>query len=434
MFDQSPRHLSSQDGFALPTVLFMLLAAFAVASIAVISSVNAQHGTTRDMATKDALAAAEAGVQQALVRYNAGAIAGTCAPGDTSQAGWCVAQQGSIQPGGTFNYSVLPGAGVIDVVSQGTVGGVTRRVHVTAHSAAGDQPFIDFGVIGRDSVSLASNGEITADTATNGDVTLGNGASTFLCGNVQVGVGHDILPAGRTPSCGGQELQGEITLANVNQADVRTNNNNNKFFGSNPVTGKKSDVCWNGANPDGVASTACGSREMYIDHNSGVTLTSGNYSFCKLTLRQNSIVQVASGSTVRIYFDTPEACGYPSGVTQLDMDSNTEITANGSSGAGDVALLFMGSESRSTRIALASNTFTDQNCNQNFVIYAPRTDIGFASNAHYCGALAGKTIALASNAHVTANNLASGFLLPNAPAHYTIDRFVECSAQGSAAC
>ena len=123
MFDQSPRHLSSQDGFALPTVLFMLLAAFAIAWIAVISSINAQHGTTRDMDTKDALAAAEAGVQQAMVRYNAGAVAGTCAPGDSSQAGWCVAQQVWIQPRGTVNYSVLPGAGVIDIVSQGTVGG-----------------------------------------------------------------------------------------------------------------------------------------------------------------------------------------------------------------------------------------------------------------------------------------------------------------------
>jgi hypothetical protein len=434
MFQRSSNHRVSEDGFALPTVLFMLLAAFAIATIAVISSVNAQHGTTRDAATKDALAAAEAGVQQALVRYNAGAVAGTCAPGDAPQGGWCVAAQGSIQPGGTFNYSVRPGVGMIDVVSLGSVGGVTRRVHVTAHSAAGNQPFIDFGVIGRDSVSLASNGQITADTGTNGDVTLGNGASTFLCGNVQVGVGHDILPAGRTPSCGGQELQGEIVLPNVNEADVRTNNSNNKFFASNPVTGKKTDVCWNGADPNGAASSSCGSREMYIDHNSGVTLTTGNYSFCKLTLRQNSIVQVASGSTVRIYFDSPEACGYPSGTTQLDMDSNTEITANGTSAPGDVALLFMGSESRTTRITLASNTFTDQNCNQNFVIYAPRTEINFASNAHYCGAIAGKTIALSSNAHVTTNNLASGFLLPNAPAHYTIDRFVECSAQGSSAC
>jgi hypothetical protein len=434
MFDGSPRHLTSEDGFALPTVLFMLLAAFGIATVAVISSINAQHGTSRDMATKDALAAAEAGVQQALVRYNAGAVAGTCASGDTLQSGWCTAPQGSIEPSGTFNYSVLPGAGVIDIVSLGTVGDVTRKVHVTAHSASGNQPFSDFGVIGRDGVVLDSNGEITADTASNGDVTEGSGASTFLCGNVQVGLGHDLLPAGTTPSCGGQLSQGVLTLANVNEADVRTNNENYKFFATNRVSGNKNDVCWNGADGKGAASSACGSREMYADHNSGITLTTGNYSFCKLTLRENAIVQVASGSSVRIYFDTPEACGYPDGTTQLDMDSNTEITANGSSGAGDVALLFMGSDSRSTRIALASNTFTDQNCNQNFVIYAPRTDITFASNAHYCGAIAGKTIHLNQNAHITTNNLASGYQLPNAPAHYTIDRFVECAPQGSAVC
>jgi hypothetical protein len=431
MYHRSPRHPHAEDGFALPTVLFMLLAAFGIASLAVISSINTQQGTGRDVATKEALAAAEAGVQQALVRYNAAAASGSCVAPQTlqttgPQAGWCTAYA---DPGGTFAYQVAPGGGVIDVVSRGTVEGVSRKVHVTAHSAAGNQPFLDWGVIGRDWVALASNADITADTATNGDLTFGDGASTFLCGNIQVGVGHAVLPVGTAPSCGGQVLQGEILLSPVNQADVRTNNSNAKFFSQNPITGTKTDVCWNGVNGSGAASTSCGSRELLIDHNSGVTLTSGNYSFCKLTMRQNSVLQVASGSTVRIYFDSPEACGYASGVVQLDMTSNTEITANGTSGATDFALLFVGSESRSTSINLASNTLANQACNQNFVVYAPRTSINFASNASYCGAIAGKTIGLNSNAHVETNNLAAGFELPNAPAHYTIDRFVECSAQ-----
>ena len=113
----------------------------------------------------------------------------------------------------------------------------------------------------------------------------------------------------------------------------------------------------------------------------------------------------------------------------MDMDSNTTITGNGTSDATDIALLFVGSETRSTSITLASNTLQNQACNQNFVVYAPRTDINFASNASYCGAIAGKTIALNSNAHVKTNNLAAGFQLPNAPSHYAIDRFVECPAQ-----
>ena len=434
MVDRSLRHTGSEGGFALPTVLFMLLAAFAVASIAVVASINAQHGTSRDLGSKDALAVAESGVQQALVRYNAAGTTGTCLSPQTMQtsgawAGWCTAATGNVDPGAAFSYQVAPGTGVIDVVSQGTAGGVTRKVHVTAHSAAGNQPFFDWGVIGRDSVALASNADITADTATNGDVTFGNGTSTFLCGSVQVGIGHDILPAGTTPSCGGAELQGEILLSPVNQADVQTHNDNNKFFASNPVTGKKDDVCWNGVDGNGAASASCGSRELFIDHNSGITLTSGNYSFCKLTMRQNSALLVASGSTVRIYFDSPEACGYNSGVVQMDMTSNTSITANGTSGATDVAFLFVGSESRASSITLASNTLANQACNQNFVIYAPRTDIDFSSNASYCGAIAGKTIDLSSNAHVKTNNLAASFQLPNAPSHYAIDRFVECPAQ-----
>ena len=48
-------------GFTLPVVLLMVLAAFAVASAAVLASFSAQSGTIQDYQSKDAFATAEAG-------------------------------------------------------------------------------------------------------------------------------------------------------------------------------------------------------------------------------------------------------------------------------------------------------------------------------------------------------------------------------------
>jgi hypothetical protein len=415
--------LNREDGFALPTVLLMLTAAFAIASVAVIGSINSQHQTSRDLDTKDALGIAEAGAQQALVRYNAAGAKNTCvSPEALGPDGWCTPVTATVG-GGTFTYWVKPGSGSIDIVAQATQDGVTRRVNVTAHSASASQPFTDAGVIGRDSIFLNSNADITANAATNGDIGFANGASSFLCGNAQVGVGHLI---GKPPTCGGQVTQGEVILPVVDQGDVRTNNANSKFFSLSPSTGQKSDICWNGATPSGAASSQCGSREMYIGVQSQVTLASGNYSFCRLQLNQHSSLAIASGAVVRIYFDSPEACGYASPANQLLMEQNSSIVVNGTSGASDVALLFVGSETRTTTIQLSSNTSTPQTCSQHFVVYAPRTQVNLASNSYYCGAIAGKSISLASNAHITASNLAQDFELPNAPAHYTVDRFVEC--------
>ena len=59
-----------ERGFAVPTVLFMLLAALAVVSVGVVATIEAQSGTVRDQQSKSALTSAEGGVSQALLHYN----------------------------------------------------------------------------------------------------------------------------------------------------------------------------------------------------------------------------------------------------------------------------------------------------------------------------------------------------------------------------
>jgi hypothetical protein len=96
-------------------------------------------------------------------------------------------------------------------------------------------------------------------------------------------------------------------------------------------------------------------------------------------------------------------------------------------------MLFVGSETLSTKILLNSNTSVNGPCDQNFVIYAPRSEVELNSNSHFCGAVAGKSVHLDSNAEIWSSKGSESFSLPGlelpatAP-HYTPYRFVECSA------
>jgi hypothetical protein len=426
-----------ESGFAVPTVLFMVMAAFALASVAVVSSIQSQNGTTRDLDTKDALAVAEAGAHEALLRYNATAAEVACVPPQTLSGGWCSEATGSLPGGGAFTYWVRPAEGEIEVVSQATKDGVTRRVDMSAHSAAGTQPFIDAGIIGLNGIHLDSNSTIGADVATNGDVNLDSNSG--LCGNAQVGVGHDVTGPG-SHTCG-TVLQGSVTLPTVNQGDAPTHNHNSNFFANTPLNGRKDRVCFNGFDANASPSSLCGSRELVIrgggpNGGTALTLPSGDYSLCRLELISNSTLYIDSGASVRIWFDSPEACGYAGGSpqsVQLKLDANSRITANGDSSAIDVAMLFVGSESRSTSIELASNTMLPAVCFQNFVIYAPRSDVHLNSNTYYCGAIGARSVHLDSNSQVQTSNQAQDFTLPNSPAHYVVDRFIECGGPATTA-
>ena len=60
----------NESGMAVATALIAMTVAFSFASAAVVYSVNTQHGTVRDHNTKEAIAAADAGANVALMRLN----------------------------------------------------------------------------------------------------------------------------------------------------------------------------------------------------------------------------------------------------------------------------------------------------------------------------------------------------------------------------
>jgi hypothetical protein len=459
------RAAQDERGFAVPTVLFMLLAAMAIVSVGVVATIEAQSGAVRDQHSKSGLASAEAGVSQALLRYNGGftppsgqpcllPAGGYVGAAATQSGGWC-APVSETDGAGSYTYQVCPrwsesthtcttiDTGTIAVVSTGNFNGVTRRVQVLAKSSSGQQVFADAGVKTQTGINLDSNAEIQTSAATGGDMTLSGNAKQ--CGTATVGIGHQLTlnnsatywQSYQNGSCTGplspsSVAQEDLTLPPVNQGDAATNNDNVRITravtGSSTtpqdlISGNRDDVIWD-------ATT----RQLDIAKpKTTLTLTGHTYSFCKLSLKQNTALYIAAGTSVNIYFDSPESCDVPPGTlpadsteygtTQLSLASNTRISAN-SGAPSAIAIFFVGSPSRGTQALMSSNTDANASCVQNFIIYGPRTH----SNSTYCGAVAAESLHVNSNTKIQSDSLSQSFILPGTAPHYAVSGFVECTA------
>jgi len=426
----------------------MMLAAFAVVSVGVVTASNTQRGTVRDQDSKAAVQLAEAGVNEVMLRYNhlTPAVGNLCSPlGVSPVNGWC--QVGPVQDasGGTYSYQVYVGTATqlpeddqgnleLRVVGTGAMGGTTRRVMNAAKSFS-TNVFGDYQVKAGEDIVVEGDASINAGTAAGGDIHLNNNAD--LCGPASVGVVHNLQQnqnAGHFSDTDCQNPTTDVGHEDISlpPVSVPLTNNNSRLFGQDPVSavsGNNARACWNGRNADGTIGS-CGARHLDIGNASAVTLGGSQYVFCKLTTNSNSSLLVSGGRRVVIYFDSPESCGYPSGTAQLDMNSNSRITSNDGT---PVELRFAGSTTRQTILHLSANTDADAECQQNMIVYAPLSDVlvnpGSTSNngTTYCGALAGKTITLGSNAHLRVNGDYDLALQPTIP-YYQPDEFVECRA------
>jgi len=447
-----------EAGFAVPTVTLMLLAAMAIAGVAVTASIGGQSGVARDQKTKSALQVAESGIEQALLRYNRYGLVpdgAPCAPVGGTEVdadGWCPEVTTAVD-GTPVSYRVRPASTAmpsgetawtqVEVVSTGTLSGVTRRVDFTANSSAGQKFFSKSAVKSQDGITLDSNAQVHAGAATNGDLTIESNARQ--CGVATVGIGKEKKGEGEYASdveCntpGGEPEEEEIDLPPVNQENFATENDNERLFTKDRISAKgstKNAACFDGHNGAGQPDSSCEERQLLIGSNASVTLGGYVYSFCRLVLSSNSSLYITSDHDVRIYFDSPEACGYSGEaepVMQLELLQNTRISTESGEAAG-VSLFFVGSQNIATKILLKSETsFEDKVlCDQNFVIYAPYTDVELDSNTSFCGAVAAKSVHLNSNAEISTGSGVEGWYLPLVAPHYVNTRFVECTAAPAA--
>lgn len=429
-----------ESGMAILTVITTITVGLAVGGVAAVTATGAMSGSLRDERSKDALVAADAGAQVALLRQNQVEVsddlpcvievAGTFAAGAAGAGGWCPPISGSAGDA-SFSYRVRPAVASsllsrVEVVSTSTTNGVTRRVHTIAESPRASSIFSDSTVIGEDSISLNSNSRVTGNAATNGNITLNSNAK--LCGAAQHGEGMGLIlnsnAAHGGPSCAQSTYpssSGVVTLPPVDQGEVTDPafNDNDRIDPSDPaapdtVSGNRGAVDW--------SPTA---RTLSIGSNSALTLGGRDYSLCRLSLSSNSSLIVAAGASVRIFFDSPENCpGLGSG-PQLSMASNSRLTTT-NGGPANLQLLFVGSPNAaitSDNVTIDSNSQTTMPV----IIYAPRSAVHLNSNATILGAVAGATVSLDSNARINSHSDASGLELP-LPLKYEQRQFVECAA------
>jgi hypothetical protein len=457
--------IRSEDGFALATVILMMLAGFAIASAAVYASVGTQHGSIRDEGSKLSVAAAESGVSAALTRYNSVPASnaqpclslssgGAIVAAPVGSNGWCPPVGPGASNGGTYSYQVKPTYGVstsslpiaLEVVSTGTVNGVTSRVKVTADSASGSRIFCpdDDGdetcdaneavtVQAANGIVMNANATLQAASATNGDISAASNAK--ICGLVSVGVGRRMLLTGSAryysdagcSTVASAYAQQPLSLPPINPGDSATSNDNQRITNAVAGSGSPSDLV---SGNRGNVSWSSSTRNLTISANTQLNLTGSKYSLCSLTLSSNTSLSVAANQNTAIFFDSPESCGLPSGRTQLNMSSNSSISSSSGSPT-NVAFYFVGSSTLQTFASFSSNTQLSsaaQSCASNFVIYAPRTDVTMNSNSTYCGALAARSLQMGSNARIVNDTNAGAFTLASNAAHFEPGDFIQCSA------
>jgi len=388
--------IRDQRGMAVPTALMALIASFALASVAVISTVDVQQGTKRDHDSKEAIAAADAGANIALLRLNrflssltaAHPCIGPNGEYQTPSGGWCPATATEPVGGATYSYTISAYAGTstpLSIVSVGSSGTVQRRVNVALTTSKGKNVFADERFIGQDEITVKGNFDIEADIGTNGNIVQ-IGSSGELCGDERHGIGKS---GNLVPQCSGTKYEENRELpAIVPPANLATENANcmlAQSCTSGPYAGKVDT--WTKANPWTAASRTISLGKQ----GQTLTMNGGDYFICKLDVGPGTIYMSAQAH-VRIFIDTPQHCGLSSGATQVNIGANGSLVSSGyipKQGIYEIPAIYVLGNG-GVNIGATSGT-------NHLMLYAPESAIDFSGNAEWIGMFAGKSINLHGN-------------------------------------
>lgn len=423
--------LREESGFAVPTALVALIASFGLASVAVISTVDVQQGTNKDHASKEAIAAADAGANVAMLRLNrfvslltpATPCIGPSGESQTPTNGWCPSAPTETAGGATYSYSVSAYSATagIQVVSVGTAGKTTRRVAVSMTPELGKNVFEGERLIGEQGINLNGSVDVETDMGTNGNITKTGSAK--ICGDERKGFGK----SAPTPECEGVVTEGSKILPPVvPPTNIGTVNSNCRLAGTCGADTKSGNVTF---------STS--SRELKLNGNS--TLTMGGespYWLCQLIVKSGKIY-VPVGAHVRIFIDTPEHCGLSSGATQVEFNGGSGIESTGynpAQGFYEVPGIYLvgnGGVSLHGNSNGGNKEKEEQKLEKDEVmIYAPLSTIEIGGTATWNGMIAGKEINIKGNPKITSN---SNIKAPpiTYPPLLQRTRYVECSGAAS---
>lgn len=416
----------NEDGMALATALLAMMIAFSMSAAAVVFSVDTQHGSIRDHSSKEAIAAADAGANVALMRLNQfgdaftaarpclGLNGSTLVLSGTEVDGWCPEMIGSVAEG-SYAYRVgsseavcASAGGEQCVVAVGTAGGVTRRIAVSLDSTGTPGLFKKAGILANKDITLTNHAEARVGIGTNGSIHRELNAS--ICGSARHGVGQS-GPTEEELSCDGEAEEGNEALPLVSSLmpeDIAVNNSDPRL-----------ELC-TGTDAGGIETPYECEEDSYTKkwtsttpwnpitktiapaQNSSLTLSGGDYLVCKLELNNNSHLIVAANQEeqVRIFFLPPEECpALSSPAEQILVENNSDITASGYQPTEDKfampGLYVMGSTTIETRITFSNNGGTSE-----FLLYAPNSEVILENHGTYKGVIVGNTVTMSNHATV----------------------------------
>jgi hypothetical protein len=394
--------LRSEQGMALPTALFAMIASFALASAAVLSSIDVQQGSKRDHNSKEAIAAADAGASVALLRMNrfqndlteTNPCVGPNGEPQTPTGGWCPPSPTETVNGATFYYQVSEyhKHSEVSVVAVGTSGTVSRRVDVGMISHEGEKVFANEGLIGQENIALEGTAvEIKTNIGTNGSITS-NGHAT-ICGDLRHGNGHT-YPEGE-PKCGGTVSEGEKDLPPIEVPEnLATQNTNCRLVPNCTGPAPTSEVDTytkkrTSTNPWTPGTVTASIGKISVGQNASLTLGGADYLVCGIFVDSGQLI-MKSTSQVRIFVDTPEHCGLAPGATQVEMKGNANIESTGFTAEQGYAVpqIYVLGDSG---VKLTGNATANKN---ELMLYAPYSEVELGGNATWIGLLAGKSMRL----------------------------------------
>jgi hypothetical protein len=419
-----------QHGIAVPTALMALIASFALASVAVMSTIDVQQGTHRDHDSKEAIAAADAGANIALLRLNRflptlNAGSPCVGPNGESQATenvsgvlWCPWTATEQVGGATYQYrvSAYTSSKTINVVSVGTSGTVSRRVNVALKTLSGKRIWADERVLAQGNITLEGGPSIKTNIGTNGSIE--NKGNAIICGNDRSG------PSGEapTPGCNGEKTKEIKELPPIYPpANITTVNDNCRL--PQKCTGEKTgqvDI-YTGDTTKKVG-TVWNATKRAIEISSQQTLTMGGniYFVCELNVQGK--LYMPAGAHVEIYVDTPEHCGLSSGARQVYVGAGAIIESSACETTQplcDVPRIYVLGNGSVTLVGTPGTT-------NEVILYAPYSEVDLGGNATWNGMIAGKTLKIHGNPTIVSS---SNIREPEITFASTFERtrYVECT-------
>jgi Tfp pilus assembly protein PilX len=418
------RKLTEERGVALPVALAVLFTVAGLATVAARAAIVSNNQSFRDKNAKRAVQGAGAGIQAAIYQLNLmqpgstqcvrkDSTTGALTNGALQADNWCQAQTEDLGDGATYAFQVSAptsttsstglGLETRKIVSYGTVTGVRRRATVTLQAHTGAPMFPPgYAVVVRDSVDMKNNATINGHIGSNGTITFKNNAT--ICGNVLSGPGSVSPPKfGTNPTrCPGDQTgraAEPYSLQPVDLSPVKPTGSDNdrltNMKASPPVSPQ--DTC---AGCNKIAWNPS-TKVLTVDSGGTLTLSGDRYLFCRLEVKSSGVIQIPyRTSPLRIFIDTPEACGGTSGMGSVIWDGQL---VNLYSPPHAMLIAVAGSSSKSTLVDLPTNDATSP-----IGIYAPNSTVNMKNNVQFTGAVIAKSLTLMNNAHFTWHDSING--------------------------